>query len=179
MIRQVCFYCSKYLGSIEEPGKPEESLSHGVCSDCLPRFVAGTGKSFAEFLDSLPVPVFVLDEEGYIAAANAKARRLVSKDLGEIERHLAGEVFGCQYSKLPGGCGQTVHCKTCTIRRTVTATFETGEPCIRVPAYVDLGDITEAKTIRFLISTEKAGRIVLLRIDDVQTEDPGNSRDSM
>jgi PAS domain-containing protein len=177
MIRQVCIYCNKDLGSIEEPGIEEERVSHGLCADCIPRLVEGNGEHLADFLDSLPAPVFMLDQDGRVAAANARGQQLVSKGPGEVQGRLAGEVFSCKYSKLPGGCGQTVHCKTCTIRKTVAGTFESGRPSIRIPAYMDLGDIVDVKTTRFLISTEKVGSGVLLRIDDAQPADSAGSEE--
>ena len=175
MIRQVCLYCNKDLGSIEEPGNNQESISHGLCPKCFPRFVAGTGESLGDFLDSLPAPVFVLDQAGRMVAANTRGKQLVSKDSEGIKGCLAGEVFSCKHSKLPGGCGQAVHCKTCTIRRAVTTTFESGKPCMKLSAYVDLGDMIDMRAIRFLISTEKVGDVVLLHMDEIQPADPPDS----
>ena len=168
MIRQICFCCKAYLGSLEAQGNDEELISHGVCRECFPRLLAGSGQQFEELLNSLPAPVFVVGHDGSIVTANARGQKIVANQLGEIKGSLGGEVFCCKYSELPGGCGQTIHCRSCTIRITVTSTFEDGKPRIRVPAYMDLGDITGLKTIRFLISTEKVDNIVLLRIDDVQ-----------
>ncbi len=180
MLRQVCLYCNAYLGSVKESGETEEAglsesspdravrISHGVCPDCFPKLVAGSGQTLADFLDGLAAPVFVVDGAGCIVTANQKALQAVGKDLAAIKGLPGGEVFSCRYARLPEGCGETIHCKTCTIRLTVTHTFDTGTPCINVPAYMDLGDRTGIKTIRFVISTEKGGDMVLLRVDDMQ-----------
>jgi hypothetical protein len=48
----------------------------------------------------------------------------------------------------------------------VTKTAETGESCRRVPAFIDLADISKDMTVRFLISTEKVNGAVLLRIEE-------------
>lgn len=175
MFRQFCLYCNAYLGSIEEPGNDVERISHGVCPSCFPKLVAGSGEPLADFLDSLPAPVFVVNQDVRIASANVRGQQFASKGLGEMQDRLGGEVFSCKYSQLPGGCGQTVHCKTCTIRITVTKTFESGRPYTRVPAYMDLGDYTGDRTIKFLISTEKVESVVFLRIDDVQPIDSVDS----
>lgn len=175
MFKQVCLYCNAYLGSIEEPGNNVKCISHGVCPSCFPKLVAGSGEPFADFLDSLPAPVFVVNKDVRIASANTRGQQFVSKDLGEMQDRLGGEVFSCKYSRLPGGCGQTLHCKTCTIRITVTKTFESGKSYNRVPAYMDLGDYTGDKTIRFLISTEKIESVVFLRIDNAQPINPTDS----
>lgn len=167
-LKQVCMYCGCYLGSVEAaPGDPS-LISHGICSVCLPTFLWRNGRPISDFLDALPGPIFVVDAEGRIVGANTRGLQQVSKDLVAIEGRLGGEVFECKYARLPEGCGRTLHCKTCTIRKTVTKTFETGESCLRVPAFIDLADISKDMTVRFLISTEKVNDVVLLRIDDAQ-----------
>jgi ferredoxin len=167
-MKQVCMYCGSYLGSMEAPSGDYGLISHGVCSTCLPKFLAGLGQPLTDFLDKLPGPILVLDAEVRVVGANTQGLQRVAKALTAIEGRLGGEVFECQYSKLPGGCGRTLHCKACAIRNTVTRTVETGESCLRVPAFMDLGDIGKDFTVRFLISTEKVNGLVLLRIDDAQ-----------
>jgi hypothetical protein len=166
-LKQVCMYCGCYLGSLEaEPDNPT-LISHGICSVCLPTLLRKKGQPLSDFLDALPGPIFVVDADCRVVGANKRGLQHVSKDLEAIEGQLGGEVFECKHSKQPGGCGRTIHCKACTIRMTVTKTFETGESCLRVPAFIDLADISKDMTIRFLISTEKVNDVVLLRIDNV------------
>lgn len=131
--------------------------------------MAGSGEIFEEFLDSLQVPVFVVDANARVLTANSFARDMVSMDQEQITGRLGGEVFRCEYYDLPGGCGQTIHCKTCTIRNTVMETFETGKPCIRIPACQDLDTIAGPRKVNLFISTEKSCNMVLLRIDDIRT----------
>jgi len=76
-------------------------------------------------------------------------------------------VFECANAKLPEGCGNTIHCSGCTIRRNVMDTQETGRRHFRVPAYLNQGNPESYQQIRFLISTEKVEGIVLLRIEEV------------
>ena len=158
---------------MEAPPGDHTLISHGVCPICFPTFLSGLGQPFTDFLDALPGAIFVVDADSRVVGANARGLQQVSKDLAAIEGRLAGEVFECRNSKLPGGCGRTLHCKTCTIRRTVTRTAETGQSCQRVPAFIDLADISKDFTIRFLISTEKVNDVVLLRIDDAQSGSRG------
>jgi hypothetical protein len=174
-MKQICLYCGCYLGSVETTEDDPVCISHGVCSICFPTLVRGMGQPLRDFLDSLPGPVFVVDAECRVVCANTLALQQVSKDLPAIEGQLAGEVFECKNAKLQGGCGGTLHCKTCTIRRTVTKTAETGESCLRVPAFIDLAEISKDMTIRFLISTEKMKDVVLLRIENAQ---PGDQEDT-
>jgi hypothetical protein len=50
----------------------------------------------------------------------------------------------------------------------VTDTYASGNCHVRVPAYQDIWTPSESKQVRFLITTEKVGNYVMLRIDDVQ-----------
>jgi hypothetical protein len=168
-MKRICSRCKKELGPEVDAG--EEGVTHGICRECVDRVMAGSGEMFDEFLDSLDAPVFVVDKDRSVLTANALGRDLVSKDMGLIRGRLAGEVFGCPHAHLPEGCGQTVHCQSCTIRNSVMKTFTTGMPCIRVPACLDLDTITGPRQMRFLISTEKVGNVaVFLRIDNVRPE---------
>jgi len=86
--------------------------------------------------------------------------------LGKSQRRvfglLGGEVMECRYARLPEGCGNTVHCKTCAIRNTVMEVLETGEPRERVSAYVDRED----RRVGLTISAYKRDLIVLLVVDE-------------
>ena len=69
MIKQECVYCNLHLDYIEEQGIDTVRISHGICPDCLPKFVAGTGTPYAEFLDKLQVPLFVVSPEARVVFA--------------------------------------------------------------------------------------------------------------
>lgn len=161
----VCFYCKNLLRTIESN---ISGVSHGVCRNCLPKLVKELGQSLSEFLDELSAPILVLREGTRIVAANAAARKLSPEPLEELSGRLCGDVIGCLHSKEPGGCGQTVHCLSCTIRRSVAHTIETGKSCKDIPAYPDIGVMDGDRKVRFLISTEKKGDFVQLRIDRIE-----------
>jgi hypothetical protein len=124
------------------------------------------GQPINDFLDTLPGALFIVDAECRVIASNTKGLQHVNKDIDAIKGKLAGEVFECKHSKEPGGCGQTIHCKACTIRRVVTRTAETGESALRVPACLDLAHISKDFTVRFYISSEKVNDAVQLCIED-------------
>jgi hypothetical protein len=172
MIRQVCYVCGIELGQPLELNVPGEHISHGVCRKCLDICMAGAGKGMQEFLDSLQAPVIVVDDNVRVLTANAIAQKLVSKSMKAIGGRLAGEVFECTHAHQPGGCGHTIHCQSCMIRISVTKTFQTGDPCIRVPACQDLDTFEGPRKVRYLITTEKVSGAVLLRIDDFQPNIP-------
>jgi hypothetical protein len=70
-------------------------------------------------------------------------------------------------TKSPEGYGNTVHCKSSTIRIIVLETFATGKSFVRVPAYPDIQTVSGIKTMRYLITTERVGVFVLLRIEEM------------
>ena len=165
MIKQICAYCNAELGTIEG-ADPEVLISHGICEKCLPKMAGTYVKTFTEFLDSIKAPVFVVDGNVQILTVNAAGQNMLSKSSENLHGRLGGEAIDCVHSKEPGGCGKTIHCKSCAIRRSVATTSATGNPCLKVPAYADLGDVTRNTKVRFLISTRKAGAVVLLQIDE-------------
>jgi PAS domain-containing protein len=118
-----------------------------------------------EFLDNIAVPIVLVAADGVIRTANRHALAIFRKDQAEIEGGLGGEVFECIYARLPEGCGHTVHCSGCAIRRTVMLTHLTGQAAERVPATLKMQSEAEPQEIRFLISTEKFCDHVMLTID--------------
>jgi len=170
-VKKICAWCGKDLGIVESRSHSEDVITHGMCEACATRFTTDTGTTLHEFLDSLGVPVFLVEPEPRVRTGNKQARELLDKDLSMIEGQLGGDVIECIYAKQPHGCGNDVHCKSCTIRNTVLDTFATGKSSVRIPAYPDIQTPEGVQTIRFVISTEKVGERVLLRIDDVQQQE--------
>jgi PAS domain-containing protein len=154
------------MASVEVAGIPSDLVSHGMCDTCARRMEAGTRQTARDFLEQLDTPVFLTDGDVRIVAANSAARALVSKGDAEIEDRLSGDVIECANAYKPGGCGNTVHCKACAIRNTVTETMNTGRPQHRVAAFQTLRTDDGEVEKQLRISTERAGSFVLLTIED-------------
>jgi hypothetical protein len=116
------------------------------------------------FLDRLAAPVLVVDDNARIVAANEKACTLLGKMVDEIVGTLSGCAIECVHARQDGGCGKTVHCKSCTIRITVRDTYTTGKSHYDVPAYPDSSLGTRDKPICFLISSIKVADYVVVKI---------------
>ncbi len=171
-MKKVCCRCGAEMGRVRADIFDEAVITHGICDACGEELMfEELGVPLREFLDTLDAPVLVLDADAEVHTANRQACSLLKKTLGEVEGRRGGEVIECKYSRTPGGCGEDIHCKSCTIRKTVLKTHETGKSFERVPAYPDICFGNEIKPVRFEISTEKVGGLVLLRVDDVN---PGN-----
>lgn len=172
-MNRICAWCGKSLPESAAQG-PEGMASHGMCQDCEARMAERTGESLGEFLDRVDVPILLSGGDGSIVSANKQARELVDKDLPAIEGSKSGDVLECVHSKEPGGCGNTVHCRSCTIRLTVLDTYKTGKTHHGVKAYPDIETGSGVKRMRFLISTQKVGNAVLLRIDEAGVAPAGD-----
>jgi PAS domain-containing protein len=161
-MKTVCAWCSI---DISPPGITVAGVSHGICLPCANRIIVHTPFDLRSFLDDVAVPVALVDSAGIVKVVNDKAKAMIGLDQSRIEGLPGGDVFQCIYARLPEGCGNTIHCSGCVIRRTVMETSATGLARSRVPATLKQQTAAGPQDIRFLISTDKLGDCVLLRID--------------
>lgn len=153
------------------PGEaPDSPITHGICNDCSTKISLEMGMPTRDYLDEIPLPVLVVNDEGRVLTANRQARLALGKELDQIENNTGGIVFECAHARLPGGCGKTEHCSGCTIRRSVMETFVSGKAIVRRTVSLNRCSPDGVRESRFLVSTEKAGEVVLLRIDEVGVE---------
>ena len=169
MLKKICSYCEAELEPPVDDGNANETISHGICRPCVDHLMAGSGTLLQEFIDTIEIPVFVLGDNARVVSANKDAEKYLEKDASEMSGHLNGEVFDCINHTLPGGCGQTEHCKTCTIRNSIEETYKSGKALKDVPAYLDLDNMGGTKRTAFKISTEKRNEVVLLNIEEVSS----------
>lgn len=173
-MKKICAWCRKDLGVDHSQGKNNAPISHGICPDCYRKLISFKAKSMRDFLNQFSHPVLLVDSEVKIISANKEGLAVSGKKIEEIEGALVGDVFDCKYSSLPGGCGKTTHCKGCTIRNTVRDTFKSGVSQVKVAAYQDLHHETGEHKVKFLISTEKTGDKIFLRIDEISEQNSSN-----
>ncbi|MCX5788878.1 MAG: hypothetical protein NTX64_10300 [Elusimicrobia bacterium] len=172
-----CAWCRCDLGS--RKGGAEDTTTSGICDSCLEGQLREFGHPLQKFLDEQPIPVVILGPDCEILGANRSAREIGQPRLPCIDDRF-GEAIGCPNSKTTG-CGRSVHCQSCTIRRSVKKTFETGDACLDVLAYPDVEIGSRIKHLKLRISTARMGRYVALQIEKVAESDIGfvmESRDS-
>jgi PAS domain-containing protein len=159
----VCSYCHKTLRAGK--GGPSDLVSHGMCEECGAHFEKlWSGMQLGEYLDGLPGAVLLVDGDGRVLAANAKAGALLGRDPATPRGLLGGEAMACSNSRLPGGCGKTIHCRDCTIRNTVTKVAKTGVPVQRVPAYLK----TDEGRVPLEISARPVGGLVEVTVREAR-----------
>ena len=162
-MRLICSYCRRVIRA--DPHARVTDVSHGMCEPCgryFGRLWAGMG--FDEYLDELGSPIALLDKDGRVITMNGKLAELIGVDRKACVGLTGGEAFACVHSRLPEGCGHSVHCRDCTVRRAVDAVARTGKAQERVPAYLD----TKAGRVDLRISARPAKLgIVQLTIEEM------------
>lgn len=79
--------------------------------------ISGSETFYRQLLDSIPLPVFVVDGAFHIVDNNAAALPMLGMSRSEILLKRSGEVLHCIHEQdAPEGCGYGIHCKTCVIR---------------------------------------------------------------
>jgi PAS domain-containing protein len=169
-MRRICAWCRKELQGVDSQAGTENVITHGICRNCRDNILFQLGVELEAYLDSLQVPIILVNREGIVVSVNNQAKTMLCKDLAEIKGYKGGEVFECAYARLPEGCGNTTHCSGCTIRRTVMETYGTGKSFLRVPATLNQNSPEDPKETNLLISTERIAELVLLRIDKIGSE---------
>jgi hypothetical protein len=165
-MKLVCAWCGV---TIERPGYSQTldpGASHGMCPACFEALLSQErGVSLQRHIDSIPIPILLVDSNDGVVTMNAEACSLLGKKLDPTARPPFGQVFDCIHSRLPEGCGRTIHCSGCVIRRSVATTFETGEPQVLVPATLSVESPDRLSDAVLTVTTVKRGGVVLLRIE--------------
>ena len=161
-----CVWCKTELAV--ENADSAHVITRNLCPNCREHFSTRRSPvSLEEYLNEIEIPVLVMDDDVRVMGFNKPASVLLGCRPDWLGRY-GGDVLECAYARLPGGCGNTEHCKACAIRRTVTATYVTGESKEKVPAYQDIVISGVPCEVRYLVSTEKVGDFVLLRLDEIR-----------
>ena len=167
-MKKECAWCGENLAENNNTTDKKSPVTHGICKSCAKKLITQPSESLHQFLDRLGIPVLLCDDKNDIFAANSLAADILGKKLTDIETNRIGDVLECTHARTPEGCGETVHCKSCTIRIAVLDTFGTGKGLSKIKAYPDTQYDEEKRNLCFEISTEKVGEFVLLKIDDIR-----------
>jgi len=160
----ICAWCGASIVCADKTEPSCAEISHGICAPCAENLSFVEGVSLQLFIDSLPAPVLVVDADCTTEAMNRSACEQLALGSESVRHELLGSVFTCVNSRMPGGCGRTICCSGCTIRRAVTHTFATGEPQVS-PATLVVGDSNQPAEIALNITTIKTESAVLLRLE--------------
>jgi hypothetical protein len=164
-MKKICSFCNAVISQGETP---EDPVSHGVCKSCYDSILATHGLNIRKFLDMLDTPVFLVDNDVRVLAANTRALAAAQKPVEQVRGSLGGKVLECMNASLPEGCGKTPFCPDCPIRASVSETYTTGRELTRRPATLCRKIRDGRETVSFLVSTRKEGNVVLLRLEPAE-----------
>jgi transcriptional regulator of aromatic amino acid metabolism len=122
-------------------------------------------------LDSIPVPILVVDEDAQVVTYNKAASQLVKNSNYSAENKGAGDLLHCLNSfETAKGCGSSSACDKCIIRNSITECFTKD---VEIHHKVDLVVRADKKFQKmvFLVSINKLRRsdkkLALLVIKDL------------
>lgn len=165
-VRRVCAWCNGEMGQVDSRVPYRYPVTHGLCGACSLILSNFKDIPLDRLISRLNGPVMVVDDiSGRVVAANAKAATVFGKAVEDLTGHRGGTVMECIHAAEPEGCGRTVHCSGCGIRRLVTATAASGEGADRTPTFQYRVTPEGIRKQHYLISTEKMEDLILLRIE--------------
>ena len=165
-MKLICAWCGNTIDRVDSRQTFEPHTSHGMCAACSEALASQDhGVPLKRHIDSIPVPILLVDSDNAVVMMNARASEMPSEKLDAAAKPFLGRVFDCVHSHLPEGCGRAIHCSGCQIRRSVAATLKTGQPQVLVPATLSIESPDRPSEAVFTITTVKRDGVVLLRIE--------------
>ena len=165
-MKLVCSRCRKNLGE-KEPVK-DTATEITMCVECL-EFLdkQWRGMTVGDYLDTLDAPIMLVNAERRMVSCNKKAEKVLGKSRGIMRGLMAGEFLECHNSIMSEGCGKSIHCSACVIRKSIEGTIKTGEPVKEEPAYFNTVEHGVPVVRRIQVSTEKEGNMVRLQVQGI------------
>jgi PAS domain-containing protein len=164
-MKVICAWCQQVL--TDDPSR-EAIVSHGICDACLREAIGGP-VSLDKFVDSLDVPVLVMDGSLTVRAVNHAAEAIIGRPVAEMRNTRVGVAIKCVNGGAPGGCGQSTRCRGCMLRQNLVDTHADGRRRYGVYGEKPLTAGGMQGPLRFQYSTQKVGEIVLCLIEDLVT----------
>jgi len=165
-MRLVCAWCGVAIARAGYEEKADTEASHGMCPACSASLLfQERGASLPDYLDTIPIPVLLLDDKNVAVTMNIEACASLGRQSADTRIPLFGKVFDCIFSRSSEGCGRTVHCSGCVIRRSVTETFNSGKSQVLIPAALRATSPDKLSAAVLAVTTVKIAGLVLLRLD--------------
>ena len=167
-MKKLCTWCKQDMNAAPLDITPEPPLTHNICNRCVDRLLDQHREKMEEFIDTFGEPVIATDGTMRVLFANNPARKSSPKESTDSKEFLVGDLIECGFALFPEGCGKSIHCDGCAIRKTIIDTHATGKGRLKQPAYLIRSTPLNRHAIQYLISTEKVRDVVLMRIDQAE-----------
>jgi len=90
-------------------------------------------KQLQQVLDTVPLPMFVVDRDQRIQAVNRSLESTFVRTMSDMQGLKVGDALGSIYAPdSPRGCGEGPFCSECSLRKSITSVMETGDPLQQV-----------------------------------------------
>jgi PAS domain-containing protein len=165
VMKIICAWCQKAL---TEDRNPKAEVSHGICPDCMENLFGPSRMILSEFLNSIEVPVLVMDENRGIRQANRAAERALVNVGRQVQGKRFGIVIECAHASVMGECGLSPYCSGCAFRRNVYDTYRDGKPRYGEYSQHKVATAKGPAARQFRYSTSKAGESVVVAIEGVK-----------
>ena len=160
---KVCSCCGRTQP--ENIASSDGRTSHVMCVNCAEYFsMLWDGKADMTAIQERKLPVFMMTVGRRLVACNKRAETALRKPSSLMEGLLCGEFLGCENSHLPEGCGLTPHCESCTIRRALSITADTGRPQQRVMAFLKISREGVPENTTLMVTTTRTGDLIELEL---------------
>lgn len=161
-MRRVCAWCNKSMGNSDADTGSAGQVTHSICGECADNLDFQLGVTLQRYLNSMKMPVVVVDGDGNVLQANSMAAGTSPvRPGGEWD----GKIYECAHARLPERCRHLIHSSGCTIRFAATETYTTGREITAVPALLNGCSPSETMPADYLISTKLVDGTVYLRIE--------------
>ena len=165
-MKLVCAWCGVPTERTGYSDRTGLDTSHGMCTACAQALAhQERGAPLQEYLNGIHIPILLIDHNNAAVTMNAKACDTFATKLDGTETQFLGRVYDCLHSRSAEGCGRKIHCSGCAIRRSVTATFNTGEPQNLVLATLNITSPDQPSAAVLAVSTVLLGGLVLLHLE--------------
>lgn len=124
---------------------------------------------YRTILDTLPLPVFIVDNDIRIHDLNIAASQFFGVHKREIYKMRGGDALKCLSSYATSeGCGRSAHCESCIIRTSVTSSLS-GTAVSRKRMKFQIADVEGKTELDLLITANRlsGSQLVLLVLEDV------------
>lgn len=163
-MKRVCAWCNKFMGNVEQADVAVGLTTHSICDECADNLDFQLGVSLRRYLESLKIPICLVNDDEGVLLANSAARACSGALSLQPDGEWEGKIYECSQARLPERCSHIIHCSGCTIRFAATETCATGREFVSVPSLVNGCTSSPDQKFDYLISTKLVNGIVHLKI---------------
>ncbi len=165
--KTICSNCGRDLAPRETLDDPDRA--YGICPKCEEHFNRQLDQDLVRFLETLPHPTLLVNQELRVVAYNENCLRNFCNGTPKPKGLRGGEFMGCQNAFLPQRCGETAACLDCAIRRAAVQTLKTGKPQRNTRAHLTRREGDRKVRLELLVSTDKLGDLVQITVNSFFT----------